>query len=143
MTSRTSAIIGWVLTALMGVFLIGVSGIPKFIDWPGKAEMMEKIGIPLSILPAIGVVEIVVSLLYLIPSHGVPRAILLTGYLGCRADSSSSRRSMVLSDHHWRRGLVLLALATTGDFSTRPGQATNRIRKCFVRKTSRPDGLMR
>ena len=82
MTSRTSAIIGWVLTALMGVFLIGVSGIPKFIDWPGKAEMMEKIGIPLSILPAIGVVEIVVSLLYLIPRTAFLGAILLTGYLG-------------------------------------------------------------
>ncbi len=75
-------ILGWILTALVGLFMIGASGVPKFIDWPGKEEMMSKTGIPLGLLPTIGVIEIVVTLLYLIPRTSFLGAILMTGYLG-------------------------------------------------------------
>lgn len=82
MTSKTSRIIGWILTGLVGLFMIGGSGIPKFIDWPGKAEMMDHLGISLALLPTLGVLEIAVTVLYLIPRTSFLGAILLTGYLG-------------------------------------------------------------
>jgi hypothetical protein len=82
MSSKAQRITGWVLTALVGLFLIGASGVPKFLDFPGKNEMMDKMGIPLSLLPAIGVLEIAVTVIYLIPRTAFLGAILLTGYLG-------------------------------------------------------------
>ena len=44
--------------------------------------MMNKLGIPLDLLPKIGVLEIVVSVLFLIPRTSFVGAILVTGYLG-------------------------------------------------------------
>lgn len=80
--SKVQHITGWVLTGLVGFFLIGASGIPKFLDWEGKTELMAKLGLPLSLLPAIGTVEILVTILYLIPRTSFLGAILVTGYLG-------------------------------------------------------------
>ena len=62
--------------------MIGASGAPKFIDFPGKNEMMDKMGIPLSLVPTIGVLEIAVAVLYLVPRTSFLGAILMTGYLG-------------------------------------------------------------
>jgi hypothetical protein len=82
MSSKAQRITGWVLTGLVGLFMIGVSGVPKFFDFPGKNEMMEKMGIPLSLLPAVAVVEVAVAVIYLIPRTSFLGVILLTGYLG-------------------------------------------------------------
>lgn len=82
MSSHKSRIVGWILTGLVGLFMIGASGIPKFIDWPGKNEMMGHMGIPLTLLPTIGVIEMAVTVIYLIPRLSFLGAILITGYLG-------------------------------------------------------------
>ncbi len=82
MSSKAQRITGWALTGLVGLFMIGVSGVPKFFDFPGKNEMMDKMGIPLSILPALAVLEIAVAVIYLIPRTSFLGAILMTGYLG-------------------------------------------------------------
>ncbi len=82
MSPKAQRITGWILTGLVGLFMIGGSGVPKFLDFPGKNEMMDKLGISLSLLPAIAVVEIVVTILYLIPRTSFLGAILMTGYLG-------------------------------------------------------------
>lgn len=82
MPSKAQRITGWVLTGLVGLFMIGASGVPKFLDFPGKEEMMDKLGISLSLLPAIAIVEIAVTLLYLVPRTAFLGAILMTGYLG-------------------------------------------------------------
>lgn len=82
MSQKAKSIIGWIMTVLVGLFLLVASAVPKFIDWEGKDEMMGKIGIPLELLPTIGVLEVVVTLLYLIPRTSFLGAILLTGYLG-------------------------------------------------------------
>jgi len=82
MSSKTKHTIGWVLTGLLGLFLIGVSGVPKFIDWPGKREMIDHMGITPELMPTIGVIEIVVAILFLIPRTSFIGAILVTGYLG-------------------------------------------------------------
>ncbi|TWU03922.1 DoxX family protein [Neorhodopirellula pilleata] len=80
--SKKARITGWVLTALVGLFMIGASGVPKFTDFPGKNEMMAKLGLPLDLLPTIAVLEITVTLIYLIPRTSFLGAILMTGYLG-------------------------------------------------------------
>ena len=82
MSSKTQRITGWVLTGLVGLFMIGASGVPKFFDFPGKNEMMDKIGIPLPLLPTLGILEIAVAVIYLIPRTSFLGAILMTGYLG-------------------------------------------------------------
>lgn len=82
MSRKTQSIIGWVLTGLLGLFLILGSGIPKFIEFPGKAEMMDKLQIPLDLLPTLGVIEIAVAIVFLIPRTAFVGAILTTGYLG-------------------------------------------------------------
>lgn len=82
MQTRTKSIVGWVLTGLLALFLIGASGVPKFIDFPGKAEMFAKMGLSIELGKQLGVLEIVVTLLFVIPQTGFLGAILLTGYLG-------------------------------------------------------------
>jgi hypothetical protein len=80
--SKTKTITGWVFSALVGLFLIGASGVPKFLDFPGKEEMMAHLGLPLDLLPTIGTIEIAVAILYLLPWTAFLGAILTTGYLG-------------------------------------------------------------
>lgn len=82
MSSNAQRITGWVLTGLVGLFMIVVSASGKFIDFPGKEEMMGKLRMPLSLLPAIGVLEIAVTIIYLIPRTSFLGAILMTAYLG-------------------------------------------------------------
>ena len=82
MPSKTQRITGWILTGLVGLFMIGASGVPKFLDFPGKNEMMAKLGIPLPLLPTIAILEIAVTVIYLIPRTSFLGAILMTGYLG-------------------------------------------------------------
>ncbi len=82
MKARTRTITGWILSILVGLFLIAGSAIPKFISWEGKDAMMAHLGIPLDLLPILGCLEIVVTLLYMIPRTAFIGAILLTGYLG-------------------------------------------------------------
>lgn len=79
---RARRITGLILTGLVGLFMIGASGLPKFVDWPGKAAMMEHLGLPLTLVPTIGVIEIAVTLLYLVPRTSFLGAILLTAHLG-------------------------------------------------------------
>lgn len=82
MPSKAQFITGWLLTVLVGLFLIGASGIPKFIDFPGKEEMMTKLQVPLNLLTTLGIIEMSVAALYLIPRTAFLGAILTTGYLG-------------------------------------------------------------
>ena len=43
MPTKTKRIIGWTLTVLVGLFLIGASGVPKFLDFPGKADKLTRL----------------------------------------------------------------------------------------------------
>lgn len=82
MSTKAKHITGCVLTGLVGLFLIGASGIPKFIDFPNKKEMFDKIGVPLELAPTLGIIEVSVAILFLIPRTSFVGAILATGYLG-------------------------------------------------------------
>ena len=70
------------MTALLEIMLIGLSGISKFMEFPGKNEMLERMGISADLLSRIGVVEIAVAILFMIPRTSFVGAILITGYLG-------------------------------------------------------------
>ena len=43
---------------------------------------MDHLGLPLGLVPQIGIIEVLVTVLYLIPRTSFIGAILLTGYLG-------------------------------------------------------------
>lgn len=82
MQSKKARITGWVLSVLVSLFLIGASGVPKFIEWDGKAEMFDKMGVTTDLIMKIGVLEVALALLFLVPRAEFLAAILLTGYLG-------------------------------------------------------------
>lgn len=82
MPTKTQLIVGWVLTGLLGLFLLVVSGVPKFIDFPDKQKFFDHMGISLGLAPVLGIIEVTVTLIYLIPRTSFVGAILLTGYLG-------------------------------------------------------------
>lgn len=77
-----SKIAGWVLSSLLALMLIGASATSKFIEWEGKAKEFEKSGFTVELMNKIGVVEVVITILFLIPQTSFIGAILLTGYLG-------------------------------------------------------------
>ncbi len=73
--------IGWALGGLPAVMLI-FSGVMKLVGPPEVTEGFEKLGWPAALAGPIGIVEIVVTLLYLFPRTAVLGAIMVTGYMG-------------------------------------------------------------
>lgn len=80
--SKASFIAGWALSLLLALFLCGLSARGKFVDFPNKAEFMAQFGYSDGVMRWIGLVEIVVTILFLIPQTAFVGAILLTAYLG-------------------------------------------------------------
>jgi DoxX-like family len=72
---------GWALTALTAVNLI-VSAVFKFVQPEFILKELSKFGLPEDVVIPIGIVELVCTIIYLIPQTSVLGAILLTGYLG-------------------------------------------------------------
>ena len=81
-SSSKKRLAGWILSGLISAMLIGPSAIGKFVEWEGKAQMFEHLGYTNDLIMKIGVVEIVLAILLMIPHTGFLAAILLTGYLG-------------------------------------------------------------
>ncbi|MEZ6040351.1 MAG: DoxX family protein [Planctomycetaceae bacterium] len=75
-------IIGWGLSVLLVLFLIGASAVGKFTQWEGKAEMFAKMGWTEEVMFNIGVVEVAIAVMFLIPRTAFVAAILLAAYLG-------------------------------------------------------------
>jgi hypothetical protein len=82
MNGKKTLIAGWALSFLISAFLIFASAIPKFLEWEGKAEMFAHLGYSSEVIVKIGVVEIALAVLFVIPRTGLVGAILLTAYLG-------------------------------------------------------------
>jgi hypothetical protein len=62
--------------------LVAVSAPGKFMDFEGKEEMFAKLGWGVEVMKTIGVIEIAVAILYLIPRTAFVGAVLVTAYLG-------------------------------------------------------------
>ena len=82
MSPKVQRITGWVLSGLIALFLLVGSASGKFMDFPGKAELFEKIGWSVDTIKVLGVIEVIIAVLYLIPRTAFIGTILLTAYLG-------------------------------------------------------------
>jgi uncharacterized membrane protein YphA (DoxX/SURF4 family) len=72
---------GRIISALLALMLF-FSGVMKLMKPPSVMEGLTRIGYPESLALGIGIVEILCTILYLIPRTSILGAILLTGYLG-------------------------------------------------------------
>lgn len=72
---------GRIMGALPALMLL-FSGVMKLMKPPSVMEGFTRLGYPESLALGIGIVEILCTILYLIPRTSILGAILLTGYLG-------------------------------------------------------------
>jgi hypothetical protein len=82
MNMKKTQIAGWVLSFLIAAFLIFASALAKFTEWEGKATMFEKMGYSTETMFKVGIVEVALAILFLVPRTAFLGAVLLTGYLG-------------------------------------------------------------
>ena len=80
--TKTQRIAGWIISVLISLFLIGASAMGKFLTWEGKEKMFEQLGFSTDLMFKIGVLEVILAILLLIPRTGFVAAILLSAYLG-------------------------------------------------------------
>ena len=81
MNPKTRNIIGWVLTVpIAGFLLFSASG--KFMDTEEMRGMTAALGLTPELLKTIGVIEIISTILFIIPRTGVLGTLLLAAYLG-------------------------------------------------------------
>ncbi|WP_339940537.1 DoxX family protein [Novipirellula rosea] len=73
---------GWGLSVLISLLLIGASASGKFTSWEGKTEMFAKMGWDEGVMFKIGIVEVVIAVLFLVPRTAFVATILLSAYLG-------------------------------------------------------------
>ena len=81
-TPRPMLWTGRVLSGLFALFIIGASAFPKLAGMPIAEEIMAELGWPAGYAFAIGVVELALAVLYLIPRTSVLGAVLFMGLLG-------------------------------------------------------------
>jgi hypothetical protein len=72
---------GIVLTAIPSLML-AFSAVMKLIGGPELEQGFQHLGLPLSLAIPLGILELAVVVIYLIPKTSVLGAILVTGYLG-------------------------------------------------------------
>jgi hypothetical protein len=73
---------GWVLSGLIGLFLVVASAAPKFMGMAAATDAMEVVGWPIKYLVLIGCIEVACVVLFLIPRTALLGAVLTTGLLG-------------------------------------------------------------
>jgi hypothetical protein len=72
---------GRALSTIPVLFLV-LDGAMKVAQVKPVLEVSEKMGIPLNVIPGLGILLIAITLVYAIPRTSVLGAVLLTGYLG-------------------------------------------------------------
>lgn len=86
---------GWAMTALFTLFMLGASVAPKLLGMAAATDALAQIGWPTEPLLLIGIIELALTLLFLIPRTALLAAILFTALLGGALAS------------HWRAGSPL------------------------------------
>ena len=118
---------GRVLTGLFALFMLGASALPKLAGMPVAEEIMAQLGWPAGYAFAIGVVELTLVILYVIPRTSVLGAVLLMGLFG-GAMATQIRAGSPLFSHQlfsiylglfmwgglWLRDPALRALSRSG-----------------------------
>jgi hypothetical protein len=73
---------GWMMTGLLVLFMLGASATPKFLNLPAAIDSMAVLGWSPDYLWLLGVLEVLFTLLFVIPQTSLLGAILLTGLFG-------------------------------------------------------------
>lgn len=74
--------VGWAMTALLVLFLLGASVAPKLLGMAAAADSFTALGWPLEHARSIGILELAFTLLFALPRTGPLGAVLLTALLG-------------------------------------------------------------
>lgn len=82
MSEKTMSRIGYALSGLFVLFILGASVAPKLLGLPVAEETMTALGWPSGHAFAIGVVELMLTILYVYPRTNVLGAVLWMGLLG-------------------------------------------------------------
>ena len=75
-------IAGWVMTALLVLFMLGASAAPKLMGSSLAIEPLTVVGWPTKYMLLIGLLEVGCTLLYAFPRTALLGAVLLTALLG-------------------------------------------------------------
>jgi len=89
---------GWILTGLVVIFLLGASVAPKLIGADAAVDALVAIGWPTQYLLPLGLLELALVVLYLVPRTSLLGAVLMTGYIG-GAIASHLRADSPLATH--------------------------------------------
>ncbi len=82
MSEGTMTRIGYVLSGLFVLFMLGASIALKLLGMPVADETMTALGWPTGYTLPIGILELVLTLLYLYPRTNILGAVLFMGLLG-------------------------------------------------------------
>lgn len=82
MSETTLSRLGWTLSALFALFMLGASVAPKLMGMPIAQETMAALGWPDAPVVLIGVLELVCTLMFLFPPTGLLGAVLMMAILG-------------------------------------------------------------
>jgi uncharacterized membrane protein YphA (DoxX/SURF4 family) len=82
MTRSKAELAGWALSALFALFMLGASVTPKLLGLPVAQETMAALGWPTAPVLLIGCLELLCTLLFLIPRTGLLGAVLMMAVLG-------------------------------------------------------------
>ncbi|HEX7719285.1 MAG TPA: DoxX family protein [Woeseiaceae bacterium] len=74
--------VGWTLTVLVALFLLGASVAPKLMGATVAIDSLLALGWPTRYLLLIGIVELACVVLFIVPRTSLLGAVLMTGLLG-------------------------------------------------------------
>lgn len=103
---------GWILSGLFALFIVGASAAPKLLGAEAATDSFEALGWPQRHVLVIGLLELGLTLLYLVPATSLLGAILMTGLLGGAVASQLRVDAPLLS--HTLFGLYLGAVMWIG-----------------------------
>ncbi len=82
MSESTYSRLGWTLSALFALFMVGASVAPKLLGMPIAQQTMAALGWPDAPILLIGVLELACTLLFLFPPTGLLGSVLMMAILG-------------------------------------------------------------
>ena len=82
MSETTLSRLGWALSGLFALFMLGASAAPKLLGMAVAQDTMTALGWPEAPIVLIGCLELACTLLFLFPPTGVLGAVLMMGILG-------------------------------------------------------------
>ncbi|MCB1389778.1 MAG: DoxX family protein [Rhodobacteraceae bacterium] len=98
MTATAMSRLGWVLSALFALFMLGASVAPKLLGLTVAQETMASLGWPEAPVLLIGILELACTLLFLYPPSALLGAVLMMAILG-GAIATQIRAGSPLASH--------------------------------------------